>query len=69
MFVTSRLHIDLEEKFANIYRVEIRASYSDIEAYLKSEIKTNSRLSKFTAKYPKLEEEIMTSVNEKAAGM
>ena len=69
IFVTSRPHVDLQARFANIRRVDIWASYSDIEAYLKSEINTNNRLSMFTAKYPRLEEEIMTGVNEKAAGM
>lgn len=69
IFVTSRPNVDLQAKFTNICRVDIWASDSDIDAYLKSEINTNNRLSKFIAKHPKLEEEIMRSVNEKVAGM
>lgn len=69
LFVTSRPHVDLQVKFTTIFRVDILASSSDIEAYLISEIKTNNRLSMFTAKDPKLQAEITKSVNEKAAGM
>ena len=69
MFVTSRPHVDLQVKLNNVLRVDILASSSDIEAYLKSEINTNNRLSMFTAKDPKLKEEIIRNVNEKADGM
>ena len=68
VFVTSG-HIDLKVKFPKIFRVNIRARPSDIEAYLESEINSNNRLSLFTAKDPKLKEDIIRSVNEKAAGM
>ena len=69
VFVTARPHVDLQSRFTNIFRVEIVASSSDIEAYLDSEITTNNRLSMFTAKDPNLKEEIIKSVNEKADGM
>ena len=69
MFVTSRPNIDLQAKFTNVCRVDICASDSDIDAYLRSEIDTNNRLSKIIAGHPKLGEEIRRIVNEKAAGM
>jgi len=69
VFVTSRPHVDLQVKLTNIYRIDILASSSDIKAFLISEINTNNRLSMFTAKDSKLQEEIVKSVNEKAAGM
>ena len=69
VFITSRPHLDLQVKLTNIFRVDILASSSDIEAYLKSEINTNNRLSIFTAKDSKLKDEIIESVNQKAAGM
>ena len=56
-------------KFANIIRVDIWADSSDIEAYLKYEINTNGRLCLFCAKDPELEEDIVRSVTEEAAGM
>ena len=68
VFVTSG-HIDLQLKFTNIFEVEILARPSDIEAYLEFEINSNNRLSLFTAKDPKLKEDIIQSINEKAAGM
>lgn len=69
MFVTSRPHVDLQVKLTNIHRIDILASSSDIKAFLVSEINTNNRLSMFTAKDSKLQDEIVKSVNEKAAGM
>ncbi len=56
-------------KLTNIHRIDILASSSDIKAFLVSEINTNNRLSMFTAKDSKLQDEIVKSVNEKAAGM
>lgn len=69
VFVTSRSHVDLQVKLTNIHRIDILASFSDIKAFLVSEINTNNRLSMFTAKDSKLQDEIVKSVNEKAAGM
>ena len=69
IFVTSRPHLELQARLSNTRRIEISARDSDIRAYLKSEINTNNRLCKFTAKHPKLEEEIVRSVNENSAGM
>ena len=61
--------MDLHAQLTNVSQVDIRTSCSDVKAYLKYEIDTNSRLSKFVTKYPELEEEIVSSINEKAAGM
>jgi ankyrin repeat domain-containing protein 50 len=69
LFITSRPHVDLEAKFANISRIDISASESDIETYLKDEISTNNRLSVFAAKDIKLKEDIVKRVSEKATGM
>lgn len=69
MFVTSRPNIDLQAKFTNMGRVDIYASDSDIDAYLKSEIDTNSRLSKSIAEHPELGEKIRRIVKKNAAGM
>ena len=68
IFITSRPNVDLT-KFANGSRVDILASDSDIEIYLKSQIITNNRLSLFAAKDIKLEEDIIKNLSEKAAGM
>jgi hypothetical protein len=69
LFITSRLHVDLQLKFTKVSRIDISASGSDIEAYLKFEISINNRLSMFTAKDPKLSGDIIKGVNEKSAGM
>lgn len=50
-------------------RLDIFADSSDIKAYLESEISKHKRLSMFTAKDSALKEEIISVVNEKAAGM
>lgn len=69
IFITSRPHLDLQGRFSNLRRIDIWANHSDIEVYLEAEITTNSRLSKFTARYPDLKEEIIKTVSKKAAGM
>lgn len=69
LFVTSRPHVNLQLKFPHLIRIEVLASSSDIEAYLMSEITANNRMSNFTTKDSKLKDEIIESVNEKAAGM
>ncbi|KAL8716183.1 MAG: hypothetical protein Q9220_000088 [cf. Caloplaca sp. 1 TL-2023] len=69
LFITSRLYIDLQPKFIDIFRVNIVANPSDIKAYLRSVIETNRRLSLFTTKDPKLKEDIVNAVNENADGM
>ncbi|KAL9014436.1 MAG: hypothetical protein Q9173_000918 [Seirophora scorigena] len=69
IFVTSRLHLDLQAKFANMRRIDIRANQSDIEEYLEAEINTSSRLSKIIATFPDLKHEIKSTVSTKAAGM
>jgi len=58
ILVISRPHVDFQAKFNNTCRVDISAGDSGIDVYLKSEINTKNRLSKFTAKYPKLEEKL-----------
>jgi hypothetical protein len=62
-------NVDLQAKFANISRIDISASDSDIQIYLKSEIGINNRLSLFAAKDATLEEDIIKIVSEKATGM
>ncbi len=69
LFVTSRLNVNLQLKFPDLLRLEVRANSSDIEAYLISEMNTNNRMSIFTAKDPKLKGEIITNVKQKADGM
>ncbi|TAQ84511.1 hypothetical protein B7494_g7175 [Chlorociboria aeruginascens] len=69
LFITSRPNVDLQAKFDNTSRIDISPSDSDISVYLKSEISTNNRLSLFTAKDAKLEEDIIKTVSEKATGI
>ncbi|KAL8949471.1 MAG: hypothetical protein Q9222_004419 [Ikaeria aurantiellina] len=69
LFITSRLYIDLQSKFSDIFRVNIVANPSDIKAYLRSVIETNRRLSLFTTKDPKLKNDIIDAVNQNADGM
>ncbi|KAL8773444.1 MAG: hypothetical protein Q9209_001547 [Squamulea sp. 1 TL-2023] len=50
-------------------RLDILAESSDIKSYLESEINKSKRLSMFTARDITLKDEIINTVNEKAAGM
>ncbi|KAG2421547.1 hypothetical protein HFD88_005522 [Aspergillus terreus] len=68
LFLTSR-PIVLPVQFSKIQRVEISAAASDMETYLKTEINSRSRLSKFTARDPNLESDIIKSLIRNAAGM
>lgn len=69
LFVSSRLNIDLETRFANLSRLDIVASDSDIRCYLDSEIFSNNRLSLFTSRDPTLKARILDTVSRKADGM
>ncbi|KAL8648633.1 MAG: hypothetical protein Q9210_004877 [Variospora velana] len=69
IFITSRSHLDLQAKFANMRRIDILAKQSDIEEYLEAAISTSNRLSKIIATYPELKHEIKSTVSTKAAGM
>lgn len=69
LYITSLPHIDLQTGLINMSRLEIFADSSDIKAYLESEVSKHKRLSMFTAKDSALKEEIISVVNEKAAGM
>ncbi|TGO07453.1 hypothetical protein BTUL_0275g00150 [Botrytis tulipae] len=69
IFITSRPHLDLQAKFADISRINITANASDIKTYLEHEIRTNTRLSLLTAKDLKLQEDIVKNLSEKAAGI
>ena len=69
LFITSRPHLDLHAKFANISQIDIVAHDSDIRIYLESEICASNRMSLFTAKDPTLMMDIVKSVNGNARGM
>ena len=68
VFLTSRPHLDLQEQFANLSRIDIAANDSDIRAYLAYQI-SRSRISIFTRKDAKLREDIIENLSGKAAGM
>ncbi len=69
LFITSRLHVDLEPEFGNLSRNDITASNSAVKAYLTSEINENSKLARLTTKDPQLKEDIINGISEKAGGM
>ncbi|KAF4627731.1 hypothetical protein G7Y89_g10420 [Cudoniella acicularis] len=69
LFITSRPHVHLNVKFANLLRIDISAQGSDIEMYLEHRISTHSRLSLFVAKDIRLQEDIVRTLSEKATGM
>ncbi|EEP77938.1 predicted protein [Uncinocarpus reesii 1704] len=69
LFFTSRPNITPPVTFTGITRIEISTTKSEIETYLASEIKKNDRLARFITKDPKLKQEIIESVSQKAAGM
>lgn len=69
LFVTSRPHLRLGTEFGGLTRLELRAREEDIQAYLEAELETNDRLHDFTSDDPKLRAEIISRVNQKAAGM
>ncbi|KAI9040298.1 uncharacterized protein KD926_008388 [Aspergillus affinis] len=68
LFLTSR-PIDFPVEFSKIQRVEVTASTSDIEKYLETEIKSRSRLFRFTASDPNLKKDIIKCLIGNAAGM
>ncbi|KAL8790643.1 MAG: hypothetical protein Q9213_000491 [Squamulea squamosa] len=69
IYITSLPHIDPQAGFINMSRLDILAESSDIKAYLESEVSKSKRLSMFTARDTTLKDEIINTVNEKAAGM
>jgi hypothetical protein len=69
LFITSRQHVDLQAKFANVSQIDISASVSNIKAYLEYVISTNDRMSGFATKDIKLKEDIVKNVSEKATSM
>lgn len=69
VFVISRSHVDLQVKLTNIHQINILINFSDIKTFLIFKINTNNKLSMFTAKDFKLQNEIIKSVNEKAIDM
>lgn len=54
-----------QAKFTNICQIEKWTCDLDIDAYWKSKINTNNRLSTFTSRHLKLKEEIMRSANQR----
>ncbi|EAU31016.1 predicted protein [Aspergillus terreus NIH2624] len=68
LFLSSR-PIVLPVQFSKIQRVEISAAASDMKTYLKTEINSRSRLSKFAARDPNLESDIINSLIRNAAGI
>lgn len=69
LFITSRPHLELQTTFANLSRMEITASQSDIQIYLESEISKSRRMSLFTAKDTTLKAQIIDTISRKAEGM
>jgi ankyrin repeat domain-containing protein 50 len=69
LFITSRPSLDLEMVFANLYRIDIAAHNSDIQAYLEYKLDRTRRMTRLAAKDPKLKMDIVQSLLEKADGM
>ncbi|KAL9034586.1 MAG: hypothetical protein Q9180_005322 [Flavoplaca navasiana] len=69
LYITSLPHVNPQTDLTNTSRLDIFAGSSDIKAYLESEISKHKRLSMFTAKDTSLKDEIIRTVDEKAAGM
>jgi hypothetical protein len=69
LFITSRPHLGLQTRFANLFRIDITASHSDIQIYLESEISSSSRMSLFIARDTSLKAQIIDTISRKAEGM
>ena len=69
IFITTRLHVDIQAYFPSVCRLEIQANRYDVERYLRSMIHNNKRLRDFSTDAPELEQEIIRGVMEKADGM
>ncbi|KAH9882828.1 hypothetical protein J1614_000194 [Plenodomus biglobosus] len=69
LFITSRPHLELQTRFANLTHIEIAASQKDIQIYVESEIRANHRLSLLTAKDTTLKAQIIETISRKAKGM
>jgi hypothetical protein len=67
--VTSRHSSTIEREFEMAGRLEIRASDHDIRRYLEDRIKAEHQLVRLVQKYPDLQENIISTILEKAKGM
>ena len=69
LLVTSRDIPIIEPELPGAYRLVIRASDEDIKKYLKERISSSSDLMAHTEKDPKLYDNIITTIVDKAQGM
>jgi len=69
LFITSRPHLELQTRFANLSHIEITANHTDIQVYLESEISANSRMSLLTTRDTTLKAQIINTISRKAKGM
>ncbi|KAL9118809.1 MAG: hypothetical protein Q9187_004635 [Circinaria calcarea] len=69
LLVTSRYLVSIERSFENDARLEIRANNGDVEKYVRARIQKEPRLLQHVKADPALEEQIITTIIEKARGM
>jgi hypothetical protein len=69
VLLTSRPNLHLDQEFDNLACLCIEAHGEDVESYVRSELQTHYRLRKFVEDDAQLELEIITQIQEKAAGM
>lgn len=67
--ITSRSHLQLENNFHNVLRLDIEAHTSDVEQYIGFQLDTNERLNDLTIEEPSLRSEIIQRLTDTAAGM
>ena len=69
LMITTRPHIDFTSRFDPCIRLPIVASVSDVQDYMRSEIRRSSRLMQFIGQDPPLEDEIIEGVNRMTSGI
>lgn len=69
VFVTSRPHINLTQEISDCACLEIRATESDMRAYLEARIAKSKILCRITSQNPSLESYVIAAICSKANGM
>ncbi|KAK3994869.1 ankyrin repeat-containing domain protein [Cladorrhinum sp. PSN332] len=69
LLITCRPFVDLQGKFSNLFRLDIVAHESDIQAYLESMIDKDEEMQCYAVRDPNLKRDIIKSLLAKADGM
>ena len=69
LLVTSRYEKSIEQRLGNAKRLEIRATATDVQTYVKARIPSEHLLARHIQKDPTLEEKIVDKIVERSQGM